>query len=271
MVALSHKRIGFLGAGAMGEALIHGLVHTRLAAPEKILAFDLRRERLQELEQTYGIRAVAGREELAAGADIIILAIKPQNLETALAGFRVDRGQLVISIIAGITLARLEAYLGATPLVRVVPNTPALVGEGIAALAAGKSASPEDLDRALAIFRSVGKAIVLPEEQLDAVTGLSGSGPAYIYMVIEALADGGVRAGLPRTAAMELAAQTVRGAAGMVLHSGEHPGALKDRVTSPAGTTIAGLAVLEDRGVRGAFIRAVEAAALQAKSLGKER
>lgn len=160
--------------------------------------------------------------------------------------------------------------MGAVPLVRAVPNTPALVGEGITALAANDLVGPEDLDKAVAIFRAVGRALVLPEGQLNAVTGLSGSGPAYIYVLIEALADGGVRQGLARPVALELAAQTVLGAARMVLDTGEHPAVLKDKVTSPAGTTIAGLAVLEDRGFRGAVIRAVEAAALRAGNLSKE-
>ncbi|QGP92941.1 Pyrroline-5-carboxylate reductase [Neomoorella glycerini] len=262
--------IGFLGAGAMGEALIRGLVQGRVVPPERILAYDIRRERLQELQQTYGLQAVTGREELVRKADIIILAVKPQNVKEALAGLEVGKGKLVISIIAGITLAGLATYLGEVPVVRVVPNTPALVGEGMTALAANKFVRPEALEEAMAIFRSVGRVMVLPEEQLNAVTGLSGSGPAYIYMLIEALADGGVRQGLTRPVALELAAQTVLGAARMVLATGEHPGVLKDKVTSPAGTTIAGLAVLEDRGMRGAIIRAVEAATLRAESLSKE-
>ncbi|GEA17063.1 pyrroline-5-carboxylate reductase [Moorella sp. E306M] len=262
--------IGFLGAGAMGEALIRGLLQSRQIPAARILAWDIRRERLQELEGTYGLQTVVGREELAARADILILAVKPQNVKEALGGLIVGKEKLVISIIAGVTLARLASYLGEVPIVRVVPNTPALVGEGMTALAANKFVQPEALEKALAIFRSVGRAIVLPEEQLNAVTGLSGSGPAYIYMLIEALADGGVRQGLARSVALELAAQTVLGAARMVLATGEHPGVLKDKVTSPAGTTIAGLTVLEDRGVRGAIIRAVEAATLRAESLSKE-
>ncbi|KYH32575.1 pyrroline-5-carboxylate reductase [Neomoorella mulderi] len=262
--------IGFLGAGAMGEALIRGLVQSRQVPPERILVYDIRRERLQELEQTYGLQAMTGREELVRKADIIILAVKPQNVKEALGGLQVGKEKLVISIIAGVTLARLASYLGEVPVVRVVPNTPALVGEGMTALAANKFVRPEALEKAMAIFCSVGRVMVLPEEQLNAVTGLSGSGPAYIYMLIEALADGGVRQGLTRPVALELAAQTVLGAARMVLATGEHPGVLKDKVTSPAGTTIAGLAVLEDRGMRGAIIRAVEAATLRAESLSKE-
>ncbi|WP_258359348.1 pyrroline-5-carboxylate reductase [Moorella sulfitireducens (nom. illeg.)] len=262
--------IGFLGAGAMGEALIRGLLQSSLVPAAGILAWDIRRERLQELEATYGLRAVKGREELVSKADIIILAVKPQNVKEALNTLQVDKDKLVISIITGVTLAGLASYLGEVPLVRAVPNTPALVGEGMTALAANNLVQPEAMEKALAIFRSVGRAIVLPEEQLNAVTGLSGSGPAYIYMLIEALADGGVRQGLARPVALELASQTVLGAARMVLATGEHPGVLKDKVTSPGGTTIAGLAVLEDRGFRGAIIRAVEAATLRAGSFSKE-
>ncbi|WP_338827835.1 pyrroline-5-carboxylate reductase [Neomoorella thermoacetica] len=260
-------KIGFLGAGAMAEALIRGIIQARLVQPERIWAYDIRAARLKELKQRFGLVAAASREELAAAADIIILAVKPQNVEAALTGLQVKGDKLVISIIAGVTLSRLAGYLGDVPLVRVVPNTPALVGAGVSALAAGARVGQEDLEKALAIFRSVGEAMVLPEEQLNAVTGLSGSGPAYVYMIIEALADGGVRQGLARPVALELAARTLLGGAQMVLATGEHPGVLKDRVTSPAGTTIAGLAVLEDRGVRGALIRAVEAATLRAGEL----
>lgn len=259
--------IGFLGAGAMAEALIRGIIHAGLVQPLRIKAYDIRAARLKELEQRYGLVAAASREELVAATDIIILAVKPQNVETALEGLQVGADKLVISIIAGVTLSRLAGYLGDVPLVRVVPNTPALVGAGVSALAAGDRVSREDLEKALAIFRSVGEAMVLPEEQLNAVTGLSGSGPAYVYMIIEALADGGVRQGLARPVALELAARTLLGGAQMVLATGEHPGVLKDRVASPGGTTIAGLAVLEDRGLRGALIRAVEAATLRAGEL----
>ncbi|MDN5325573.1 MAG: pyrroline-5-carboxylate reductase [Moorella sp. (in: firmicutes)] len=259
--------IGFLGAGAMAEALIRGIIQAGLVQPDGIRAYDIQAARLKELEQRYGLVAAASREELVAAADIIILAVKPQNVEAALAGLQVRRDKLVISIIAGVTLSRLAGYLGDVPLVRVVPNTPALVGAGVSALAAGARVGQEALEKALAIFRSVGEAMVLPEEQLNAVTGLSGSGPAYVYMIIEALADGGVRQGLARPVALELAARTLLGGAQMVLATGEHPGVLKDRVTSPAGTTIAGLAVLEDRGLRGALIRAVEAATLRAGEL----
>ncbi|MBE3573493.1 MAG: pyrroline-5-carboxylate reductase [Moorella humiferrea] len=264
------KNIGFLGAGAMGEALIRGLIRAGLVPASQIVAWDVRQERLRELKAAYGLETAIGREDLTARADIILLAVKPQNVKEALDGIQIGNGKLVISIIAGVTLAELASFLGAVPLVRAVPNTPALVGEGITALAANDLVGPEDLDKAVAIFRAVGRALVLPEGQLNAVTGLSGSGPAYIYVLIEALADGGVRQGLARPVALELAAQTVLGAARMVLDTGEHPAVLKDKVTSPAGTTIAGLAVLEDRGFRGAVIRAVEAAALRAGNLSKE-
>ena len=259
--------IGFLGAGAMGEALIRGILQAGLVRPGQIKVYDIRASRLKELALRYGLETVPGREKLVSTADIIILAIKPQNLAEALTGLEVSPDKPIISIVAGVSLSRLAEYLGEVPLVRVVPNTPALVGEGVSALAANSRVDGEILEQALAIFRSVGAAMVLPEEQLNAVTGLSGSGPAYVYMIIEALADGGVRQGLIRPVALELAARTLLGSARMVLATGEHPGVLKDKVTSPAGTTIAGLAILEDRGVRGAFIRAVEAATLRAGEL----
>ncbi len=263
--------IAFLGAGAMGEALINGLLQSKLVVPEQIRVYDICPSRRGQLKQVYGLEIITEREELPAVADIVILAVKPQNIEEALAGLQFPKNLLFISIVAGLTLARLENILGEIALVRVMPNTPALVGEGISALAANNFVSQQDLKKALTIFTSVGRALVLPEEQLDAVTGLSGSGPAYIYLIIEAMADAGVRQGLPRAVAMQLAAQTVLGAAQMVMTTGEHPGVLKDKVTSPAGTTIAGLTILEERCVRGAMIRAVEAACLRAQSLNKEK
>lgn len=262
--------IGFLGAGAMAEALIDGLLKVRLVATAQIIAYDIRRERLQHLQQVYGLEPVASREELLHKAEVIILAVKPQNIHEVLSGLNF-KGKLVISIVAGLTLARLARLAGEVPLVRAMPNTPSLVGEGMAALAKNEYVSQADLDKALAIFRSVGQALVLPEEQFDAVTGLSGSGPAYVYLFIEALADAGVKQGLARQVALQLAAQTVLGSARMVLASGEHPAVLKDRVASPAGTTIAGLAVLEEQGFRGTIMRAVEAASLRSQSLGKEK
>jgi len=262
--------IGFLGGGAMGEALIHGVLKKRLVSPEKIIVYDVRPDRLQELKNTYNIEVACDREELVRKSDTIILAFKPQNLREALAGIKVERGQLVISIIAGVTLNRLASYFGEVPVVRVIPNTPALVGEGITAMAGNDYTGEEDLNKALEIFSSVGEVLVLPEEQLNAVTGLSGSGPAFIYTIIEALTDGGVKQGLARPVALKLAARTVLGAARMVLVTGEHPAVLKDKVTSPAGTTIAGMAVLEEEGIRAALIKAVEVACRRAESLNKE-
>lgn len=254
----------------MGEAIIQGLLKNQLVKPEQILAYDIRPQRVEKLKGTFNITTAKNREELVGKSDIIIIAVKPQNLDDALRDIKVETNKLVISIAAGVTLNKLSGYLGEVPIVRAMPNTPALIGEGIAVLSPNKLVKEEVLNQALSIFRSIGQVLVLPEEQLNAVTALSGSGPAYIYLIIEALADGGVKQGLARPIALQLAAQTVVGAAKMVQTTKEHPGILKDRVTSPGGTTIAGLSVLEDRGVRGAVIQAVEAAANRAKSLSKE-
>ncbi|RPJ52914.1 MAG: pyrroline-5-carboxylate reductase, partial [Acidobacteria bacterium] len=201
-----------------------------------------------------------------------LLAVKPQVLHDALGDLAavLTPAQLLVSIVAGAPTATIEAACAAAvPVVRVMPNTPALVLQGMSALAAGRHASPDHVRTARRLFDAVGRTVVVPEHLLDAVTGLSGSGPAYVFLAIEALADGGVKAGLPRDVAQMLAAQTVRGAAAMVLETGRHPGELKDMVASPAGTTIAGLHVLEQAGLRGALMGAVEAAARRSQELGK--
>jgi pyrroline-5-carboxylate reductase len=211
---------------------------------------------------------------LLAAADVIVLAVKPQQAGNALAqlrGFVTDK-HLIVSVAAGVSTAAIaEGLTGGGRIVRVMPNTPCLIGQGASAFSAGRGATDDDCNLVDRLLGSVGRAFRVDEKLLDAVTGLSGSGPAFVYLMIEALSDGGVLAGLPRDTAMALAAQTVAGAAAMVLETGEHPGVLKDRVASPAGTTIAGLAVLEDAGVRGALVRAVEAAARRAVELGKPK
>jgi len=266
------QTIGFIGAGAMGGALIAGLVKSGLVSPEKIFAYDICLERLENLKKDYGIRVVANAQSLVEKAGIVILAVKPQNLPEAVQGLNFKPSHLIISIAAGISLKQLMNWLGPElAIIRAVPNTPALVGEGITALAANPAVTAEQKELALAIFGSVGRALMLPEEQLNAVTGLSGSGPAYVYLMIEALAAGGVWCGLPRDVAVQLAAQTLLGAARMVLLTGEHPAVLKDRVTSPGGTTIAGLEVLERRAVRGALMEAVKAGAERARALSEEQ
>ncbi len=266
------KRLAFVGGGNMAEALLRGLLAAKLVAPEDVVVSDIREDRLAFLEQTYHVQTVADNAASAKQAEIVLLAVKPQVLAGALEGLReaITEDKLVISIVGGISTSFISERFGhPVRVVRVMPNAPALVLEGMSALAPGTYATAEDLRTASRLFEAVGKVVVLDEALLDAVTGLSGSGPAYIFLVIEALADGGVKMGLPREVALALAAQTVRGAARMVLETGKHPGQLKDMVASPAGTTIAGLHALEQAGLRAAFMNAVEAATRRSHELGK--
>lgn len=253
----------------MGEALLSRLVAQGVFAPNAIVVSEPSRSRQEFLAQQYKIQ-VTGENREAAGSEIVLLAVKPQvfpMIAQELANQSVSA--LVISILAGTPLIQLEAAFPGAPVIRAMPNTPAAVGAGITAIAGGQHVQPQHLEQATQILSTVGEVVEVPESMLDAVTGLSGSGPGYIAIVIEALADGGVAAGLPRAIALKLAIQTVRGTAQLLQESGMHPGELKDRVTSPGGTTIAGIAELEKSGVRSAFIEAVKAAVEQSKQLGK--
>ncbi len=271
-MTIKGKTVGFVGAGNMGEALIKGLLGAGLVPAEAIVATDVRPERLKDLALQYGIRSAADNGTLVRQADVAILAVKPQIMAEVLAEIApaVTRQKLLVSIAAGVSTARLRAGLGKDArLIRVMPNTPALVLEGVTAIARGEGLEPGDLDVAGAIFGAVGRVVVLGEEAMDAVTGLSGSGPAYVALVVEALADGGVNAGLDRATALTLATQTVLGAARLLRETGLHPGALKDMVSSPGGTTIAGVAALEAGGLRTALITAVERATQRSRELGR--
>jgi pyrroline-5-carboxylate reductase len=273
-VSIKDKQVGFLGAGNMGEAIIRGLLQTGLVPAASIAAADARGDRLEQIAGQYGIRAAASNRELVRAADLVILAVKPQTMASVLAEIAgaVDRGKLLISVAAGVPVAALRAGLGRPArLIRVMPNTPALVLEGVTAIARAEGLEAGDLELAQELFGAVGRVVVLDEEALDAVTGLSGSGPAYVAIVIESLADGGVRMGLDRATAMTLAAQTVLGSARLLLETGMHPGQLKDMVSSPGGTTIAGIAALEEGGVRRTFISAVERATQRSRELGGKR
>ncbi len=266
------KKIAFLGSGNMAEALIKGLLASGTAKPEQVLAADVSADRLEHLRKSYGIITHKTNNDAVREAGIIILSVKPQVLEKVLAEIApaVDDNKLVISIAAGVPLAKIENVLKkGSRVVRVMPNTPALVLAGAAALAAGTGATSDDLSLAQSIFNSVGRSVVVEEKLMDAVTGLSGSGPAYVFMIIDALSDAGVKAGLPRQLALELAAQTVYGSAKMVLDTKEHPGKLRDMVTSPGGTTIEGLHALEKGKLRATLMNAVEAATARSKELGK--
>jgi pyrroline-5-carboxylate reductase len=264
------KKIGFLGAGNMAEALLRGLLRGH-ARPDQILASGPRQDRMDELRQKYAVATTTDNLELVAGSEIVVLAVKPQIMRKVLDEIadRLRPDALIISIAAGIPIAAIEQRLKpGTRVVRTMPNTPALVDAGATAIAAGGHATKDDLAVAKKIFDAVGVTVVLDEYQLDAVTGLSGSGPAYIFLILEALSDAGVKVGLSRRTSQLLAAQTVLGSAKLLLETNEHPGRLKDMVTSPGGTAITGLHTLEHGGVRTTLIDAVEAATKRSHELG---
>ncbi len=265
------KRLAFIGGGNMAEALLRGALSAKRLRADEVIGTDVREERLGFLRETYGIATSGSNAEAAAQSEIVLLAVKPQVMPTVLEDVRkvISDRQLVISIAAGVSTRTIaEALSRPVRIVRVMPNTPALVLEGVSALARGSHATLQDMETTRHFFEGVGRVVVVEERLMDAVTGLSGSGPAYVFLVIEALSDAGVNVGLPREVATALAAQTVRGAAQMVLETGKHPAQLKDLVTSPGGTTIAGLQVLENGAVRASLINAVEAAARRAQELG---
>jgi len=269
---LADQTIGFIGAGNMAEALVRGLVRGGHVAAARITASGPRRERLDQLAKSYGIAITLDNREVARGSGLVVLSVKPQILDKVLreVGDQVRPGTLVVSIAAGVATEAIERTVAeGVRVVRAMPNTPALVGAGATGIAAGKHASEADLATAKAMFDAVGISVVLDESLLDAVTGLSGSGPAYIFLILEALSDAGVKVGLSRRNAQLLAAQTVLGSAKMLLETDEHVGRLKDMVTSPGGTAIAGLHTLEQGGLRTTLINAVETATKRAKELGR--
>ena len=266
-------RLGFIGGGKMATALVKGILAARLTTPDRITASDVVPALRESLAKDAGIATTADNRHVVSNSDVVVLAVKPQTMAGVLTELRpaLTPRHLVISIAAGITLRQLGEGLGADRrLIRVMPNTPCLVGASASAFSRGPAAPAEDAALVLRILTAVGVAFELPEHLLDAVTGLSASGPAFVAVVIEALSDGGVRAGLPRGLADMLAAQTVFGTAKMLLDMGMHTGQLKDMVASPGGTTIAGLHALERGGLRAALIDAVEAATKRSIELGKQ-
>ncbi len=272
MSILAAHTIGFIGAGNMAEALIRGLVRGNHIAAGSVYASAPRNERLDELKAAYGIVVTKDNREVARSSNVVVLSVKPQIMDKVLAEIsdQLQPGTLVVSIAAGVDTESIETTVPeGVRVVRAMPNTPALVGAGATAVAAGKHASDVDLATAKALFEAVGIAVALEEYHLDAVTGLSGSGPAYIFLILEALADAGVKVGLSRRNAQRLAAQTVMGSAKLLLETDEHPGRLKDMVTSPGGTAIAGLHTLEEGGLRTTLINAVETATKRARELGR--
>jgi len=269
---LKNKQVGILGTGNMGEALIHGLLYGHLCRPEQIFCSDVRAERLKAIREKYGVKSTSHNVEVVKQSDIVILAVKPQIMKQVVEEIAkyLDLSKLIISIAAGVPLDAIEACARKDlKLIRVMSNICVSVREGVSAIAGGKHALKEDLMMAKTIFDSVGKSLFIEEDLLDAVTGLSGSGPAYIFLIIDALADAGVKVGLSRDDALILAPQTVLGAAKMLIETGEHPGKLKDMVTSPGGTAIAGLHTLEEGGLRTTLINAVEVATQRSKALGE--
>lgn len=267
------RTIAFLGAGNMAEALIKGLLRAGTARPESLIATGRRADRLETLQRTYGVRTTQDNLAAVREADVVVLSVKPQALDKVLVQVApaVEPGKLFVSVAAGVPIAAMERRLGeGTRIIRTMPNTPSLVGAGACALAPGEHSTEEDLAVATRIFQSVGTTTVVDENLLDAVTGLSGSGPAYIFLIIEALSDAGVKVGLPRYTALKLAAQTVLGSAQLLIETNAHPGQLKDQVTSPGGTAIAGLHTLEAGGLRTTLINAVEAATRRARELGEQ-
>jgi pyrroline-5-carboxylate reductase len=266
------KKIGFIGTGKMGSALIKGLLKARLVAARNIIAYDRTSQPLSSIAKETKIRKAASNAQVVLNSDIIILCVKPDAMRGILKEIKeyITNRHLVISIAAGIPLSLIESGLKETShVIRVMPNTPCLIGAGASCFCPGKNATAADSKITSLILNSAGVSFLVDEKLMDAVTGLSGSGPAYVYMVIEALSDGGVRMGLPRNIATVLAAQTVLGAARMVLETKLHPGQLKDMVTSPGGTTIEGLRAIERGGLRAALIEAVGAAAAKSKELSK--
>ena len=265
-------KIGFLGAGKMATALTRGWIAAGLTNADHVLAGDPIEATRKSFATETGATAVNDNKKVVDAGDVLVLAVKPQNMATLLGEIQPmlkDR-HLIVSIAAGIALGQITDKLGPqTRVVRVMPNAPCQVGASASAYAAGPAATADDVALVDRLLNSVGRAIAVPEKLLDAVTGLSGSGPAYVFVMIEALSDGGVRMGLPRDTATLLAAQTVFGAAKMLLETGWHAGALKDLVASPGGTTIAGLHELERGGLRGILMDAVEAATLRSAELGK--
>jgi pyrroline-5-carboxylate reductase len=271
-VSTEKTRVGFLGAGRMASALAKGIAAAGFADADSIIASDPHLASRQAFAEQSGTRAVESNVEVVRASDLVVLAVKPQNASEVLAEIRseIKPRHLFVSIAAGVPLKTLCGFLGSEArLVRVMPNTPCLVGAGAAAFAIGGGATAADGELVRRLLTTVGLAFELPEPLLDAVTGLSGSGPAYVYQVIEALSDGGVLVGLSRDVATKLAAQTVLGAAQMVLQTGQSPAVLKDAVASPAGTTIAGLHALESGGLRAALMNAVRAATLRSRELGE--
>lgn len=269
---LTGTRLAFIGGGNMAESLLAGLLRKGVATAEQIAVSDPQSDRRKLLAERYRVAVQDDNRAAVRGVELVVLCVEPQVLDTVLTELTpsLKAQPLLISVAAGYPLSRLQAQLKTTRLVRAMPNTPSTIGEGVTALSVMPGLSSEDQNRARRLFESVGQVVVVEERLMDAVTGLSGSGPAYVFAMIEALADGGVLMGLPRATAQLLAAQTLAGAARMILEQGIHPAVLKDRVASPGGTTISGLSRLEQGRLRATLMSAVAAATQRSQELGQE-
>lgn len=265
---MSLKKLGFIGAGMMATALAKGVCNKGLIAADDIMMYDINPEKLSALQDEIGIVIANSDTEVFQNCESVIIAVKPQHFGSINYAESANK-PIIISIMAGITLAKLEEKFVGLPIARVMPNNPAQISAGMSAYCGNDLLSASDSAWVGEILSAVGEVAVVAENQMDAVCGLSGSAPAFMYMMIEALADGGVMMGLPRDTAYKLAAQTMKGAAQMVLETKKHPGELKDMVTSPGGTTIQGVYALEKMGLRAALMSAVEEATLQSKKLGE--
>ena len=268
-----NKKIGFIGAGTMAKAIIKGLLNSGAVPAENIMASEISADLAKKASDFLGINVITDNKEVTKKSDIIFLCIKPYGvIESVLYEIKdfITPEKLVVSIAAGVSTDFIEDTLSRkTHVVRVMPNTPAIVNEGMSAIAKGRHATDEQADLVLELFKNIGRAIRVPERLINAVTGISGSGPAFMFLIIDAIADGGVKLGLTKQAALELAAQTCLGAAKMVLETGKHPSVLKDEVTTPGGSTIAGLLVMEDEKVRAAMSKTVIETARAASGLAK--
>lgn len=264
-------KIGFIGAGTMGKAIIKGLINSGFIPEKNIIASEINEETANRVSQELKIQTLTDNKKLTESSDIIILCAKPFHMKNILEEIKtsLSREKVIVSIAAGIKTSFIEEIVNNIPVIRVMPNTPAIITEGMTAVCRGKYTTDEQIEFIKQLFSQIGRCIEVQEKQIDAVTGISGSGPAFIYLIIEAIADGGVKLGLPKNIAIELAAQTTLGAAKMVLETGKHPSVLKDEVTTPGGCTIAGLSVMEDHKVRAALSKTVQETAKVASELSK--
>lgn len=268
---MSNKKLGFIGAGTMAKAIIKGLLNSGFVSKDQVMASEVSEAFAQKASEELGINVVTDNKSVAEFADVVFLCTKPYAVEQVVSEISgvLSENTLVVSIAAGISTEKIEkASQKNLPVVRVMPNTPLLVGEGMTAACKGKYAKVEHVNYVIDLFSNSGRCVEVQEKLINAVTGISGSGPAFMYLIIEALADGGLKLGLPKKVALELAAQTAIGAAKMVLETGKHPSVLKDEVTTPGGTTIAGLMVMEEKGIRSALAKTVEETARTAEKLG---